>query len=101
VISYNTTIKVDWSVARDWLNWEQEVHIPAIMATGYFDHWKIYRLLDQDEGDGPTYSIQFFTSSQNRYQQYLQTSADLFRQRRLEKWKDRFIAHHSATELVK
>jgi hypothetical protein len=101
VVSYNVTIKVEWLIATEWLKWEQEDHIPAMMATGYFDHWKMYRLLEQDDQDGPTYTIQLFTGSEKRYQDYVQAYADLFRQQVADKWKDRFMAYHSAMIQVK
>ena len=36
MIIYNITIKVDWSIAEEWLKWMQEKHLPEILATGCF-----------------------------------------------------------------
>ncbi len=53
MIIYNVTIKVDKTIAEDWLLWMQKEHIPEVMATGCFYAYKIVRLLEIDESEGP------------------------------------------------
>ena len=38
MIIYNITIKVEWSIAKDWLVWMQNEHICEIIKTGCFDN---------------------------------------------------------------
>ena len=45
MLIYNVTIKVDRIIAREWLQWLQQEHIPAIMATGCFTEYRVVRLL--------------------------------------------------------
>src|SRR5580658_377445 len=70
MIVYNVTIKVSWNIVEEWVMWMQQEHIPAVLATGKFDHNTFYRLLDQDESEGPTFVAQYSTSSLERYEQY-------------------------------
>ena len=53
MLIYNITIQVNWTIHNEWLPWMQEVHIPEVMATGMFTHFRILRLLEVDESDGP------------------------------------------------
>ena len=63
MIVYNVTTKVSHFINDRWLQWMKEEHIPAIMATGLFHDYRICRLLEQDDQDGPTYSAQYFTDT--------------------------------------
>ena len=92
MIVYNLTIKVSWGILDNWLPWELQEHIPAVMGTGSFDDYKFYRLLDEDETEGPTFVLQYFTSSLERYEQYVIEHASRHRQEGLDKWGDGFIA---------
>ena len=41
----------------------KEEHIPEVMSSGQFSDYKFFRLLEQDETDGVTYIIQYFSST--------------------------------------
>ena len=49
---YNVTVKVDHSIAADWLQWLLNEHIPEILATGCFKDAKVLQLLEQDDEEG-------------------------------------------------
>ncbi|MEN9600367.1 MAG: hypothetical protein RL596_2691 [Bacteroidota bacterium] len=57
MLVYNVTTKVSSAIHHDWLAWMQKIHIPAVMQTGCFTEYKILRLLDIDDSEGPTYAI--------------------------------------------
>jgi len=101
MIVYNMTIKIDWSIADFWLVWMTEEHLPEIMATGAFDEYKFYRLLGQDDQDGPTYTVQCFTSSPERIQGFEQSFAPGFARKASLKWGDQFASFHSVMSAVK
>ena len=54
MLIYNITIKVNNAILDDWMQWQQEVHIPEIMRTGLFERYQVFRLLEQEEEDGQT-----------------------------------------------
>ena len=93
-------MKVNNSILAEWIKWQQQEHIPEIMATGLFDEYRFFRLLDQDESDGPTFVIQYCTSSRKSYDQYIQQHAAGLREKALKKWGDGFIAFRSLLESV-
>ncbi len=97
---YNVTIKVAETIAEAWLPWMQQVHIPAIMATGCFIHARIFRLLEIDDSEGPTYAVQYFANSKANYNRYVSLHANVLRQDSYDKWGDQFIAFRSLMQGV-
>jgi len=101
MIVYNITMKVNLDIVNEWIEWQLHEHIPEIMATKLFDDYKMYRLLEQDEEDGITFTIQYFTSSAERYQQYISSFAPLLREKAFAKWGDQFTGFRSIMEAVR
>lgn len=100
MLIYNVTIKVDESIATSWLQWMQQEHIQRIMDTGCFTEYKMVRLLDIDDSEGPTYAVQYFAPTMDHYQQYLRQHAPRIRKESIDKWGDRFIAFRTLMEVV-
>lgn len=100
MIIYNVTIKVEASIAKEWLQWMQEVHIPEVMQTGCFTDYKIVRLLEVDDTEGPTYATQYYAESKAIYNQYISMFAPALRDKTHKQWGDRIIAFRSVMEVV-
>ena len=100
MIVYNITIKINETIHEEWLVWQKEQHIREIMTTGLFEDSKIYRLLDQDDTEGPTYIIQFFADTLENYFSYLSHYAAHFVEMAYKKWGNQFIAFRSLLEAV-
>ena len=100
MIIYNVTIKVEPGIAREWLQWMKELHIPEVMATGCFKHYRIVQLLEQDDAEGPTYAIQYEAGSMEDYERYISHFADGLRQQSTTRWGGRFIAFRSLMRVV-
>jgi hypothetical protein len=99
MIIYNVTIQVDNAIAAEWLTWLQEVHIPDVMATNCFTEFRIVRLLEVDESDGPTYATQYFAESKADYNRYIEIYAPALRQQSINKWGDNFVAFRTLMKL--
>jgi Domain of unknown function (DUF4286) len=91
-IVYNITTRVRWDILQDWLAWQLEEQIPAVLATRLFDDHSLYRLLEQDEEEGPTFILQYSTSSLDRYQQFMMDFAPALQQKGWDRWGNAFIA---------
>ncbi len=100
MIVYNVTIKVNHSIAADWLCWLKEKHIADVINTGCFTHATVLRLLDIDEEDGITYAVQYHAPDKKHYEEYLENHADTMRKKGMNKWGDKFIAFRSVMEVV-
>ena len=97
---YNITLKIDPKIEKEWINWQKEEHIPEVMSTKLFSEYKFFHLLEQDETDGITYIVQYFISSLENYDQYIEKFAPLLRKKFNEKWGDRVISFRTIMELV-
>jgi len=100
MIVYNSTIKIHPAIEKAWVQWQQQVHIPAVMATGIFNDYKMYRLLDQDEAEGITYVLQFFSAIPEGYQQFTAQHAQRLQRLAQERWGDLYIAFNTVMEVV-
>lgn len=92
MIIYNITFKVDHESIEDWMNWQKQIHIPEMIATGCFYDHRFYELLEHEEEDGKTFVIQFYASSKNDYEKYLQNFAAGLRQKSKSKWSDHVVS---------
>jgi hypothetical protein len=100
MLLYNVTTMVNWAVHDAWLQWMQEKHVPAVMQTGCFTDYRFARLLEVDETEGATYSIQYLADSRAQYNRYIEIHAGAFRKEILELWGENCIAFRSLMELV-
>jgi hypothetical protein len=97
---YNVTVKVSVSMAEEWIIWLKKEHIPDVLGTGCFEHAQVYRLLEVDDAEGPTYVVQYRVAKEEDYQHYLEKFAPDMRQRSYDKWGDRFIAFRSFMQVL-
>ena len=97
---YNVTIKVHDSIKEKWLIWLKEIHVPEVKNTGCFSQATILRLLEIDDTDGPTYTIQYRAESKAMYNQYIEKFAGIMRQKSFDRWGDKFIAFRSVMQVV-
>lgn len=97
---YNVTIKVEAAIADEWLQWLKEQHIPEVMATGCFETYKIVRLLEIDDSEGPTYAVQYHALSKALYNRYIMKYADALRQKSYDQWGQRFTAFRSLMQMI-
>lgn len=101
MIIYNVTIKVEQQIAGAWLQWLLDEHIPDVMGTNCFTDYKVVRLLEVDDSEGPTYAIQYAADSKADYNRYIEIHAQEMRRRSFEKWREQFMAFRSVMEVVK
>ncbi len=100
MIVYNISIKIIPEIEEEWVNWQKDEHIPDVMSSGQFTENKFYRLLEQNESDGITYVVQYFASSLENYNRYLNDMAPQLRQKALDKWGNQFIAFRTVMQVV-
>lgn len=97
---YNVTIKVRNDIHDAWLQWLHEEHIPDVMGSDCFSSSNVYRLLDVDDSEGPTYVVQYKAESKSQYNHYIDKYASEMRRRSYEKWGDAFIAFRTLMQVV-
>ena len=99
MIIYNVTVNIDNDVREEWLNWMKNVHIPDVMATGFFLENKICKVL-VDEEQGTTYSIQYTAANMSDYEEYQQQHAPRLQKEHTEKYGRKAAAFRTLLEIV-
>jgi Domain of unknown function (DUF4286) len=97
---YNVTVKVSTDIAADWLQWLKEEHIEEVIATGCFTKATVAQLLEVDNAEGPTYTVQYFAESKSLYNLYIEKYSSQMRQKGFEKWGNQFIAFRSIMQVI-
>ena len=97
---YNVSIKVNWSIHQPWLVWMQETHISDVMKTNCFTKYQLVKLLEIDEVEGPTYAVQYYCSSKENYDLYINRFSAQLRKDSIDKWSNNFIGSRSLLEVV-
>jgi hypothetical protein len=100
MIIYNVTIKVENTIAGDWMAWLKKEHIPDMISTGCFTHATILRLLDTDDTEGPTFAVQYHAASEVLYKLYIEKFSEEMRKKGTGKWGKQFIAFRTVMEVV-
>jgi len=100
MIVYNISTKINPDIETEWVQWQQQEHIPDIMASGQFIDYKFYRLIDPQQEDGLVYIVQYFSPSLDNYYHYINNIAPTLRQKALENWGEQFIAFRTLMQVV-
>lgn len=100
MIIYNVTIKLTKDIHKEWLTWMKSEHIPEVMNTGLFVDYRLCRLLDQDDTEGPTYTIQYFLDSLEHYNTYISEHAQKMRDKGFVRFGSNFVAFRTVMEVI-
>ena len=100
MIVYNITVKVEATIAAEWLRWLVDEHAPEMLATGCFWKYQVLHLFEQDDEDGPTYAIQYFAHTPADYQDYLTHYATGLQKKVAARWSDRLVSFSTAMQVV-
>jgi hypothetical protein len=99
MIIYNVTVNIENDVREEWLNWMKNVHIPDVMATGYFLENKICRVM-VDEEQGTTYSIQYTAAGMKDLEEYQRLHSPRLQKEHSERYANKFVAFRTLLEIV-
>lgn len=92
MLLYNVTVGIDKDAEQEWLRYMKQKHIPDVMKTGMFLSWKMFKVLHDAEDGTISYSVQYFASSIEQVQQYL----DVFAPKLVEEHRKQFHNKHVA-----
>jgi hypothetical protein len=101
MVLYNVTVKIDDDVHNEWIEWMKQSHIPQVLATGCFSDNKICRILDLEDTDGHTYSIQYLAEDYGTLKRYMTEFAPALQKDHTDRYKDKFVAFRTVMEVVK
>ncbi|MCB9186960.1 MAG: DUF4286 family protein [Flavobacteriales bacterium] len=99
MIIYNVTVNIDENVHDDWVKWMRDVHIPDVMATGFFLENRFARVLVEDQG-GITYSIQYLCKNMADLEDYQREHAARLQSDHNRRYEGKFVAFRTLLETV-
>lgn len=100
MILYNITFNIEPEIKDDWFAWMQEYYFPYVMETNLFVDFKLFRLLNETENDGFTYSVQFFADSLEKVNTYLENFAPKIVETHNRAFKYKHVSFMSILESV-
>jgi len=78
MILYNVTTSLDPAAADEWLDYMRAIHMPEVMATGFFLKSQLLRLLNEED-NGITYATQYYCISLEQLEAYQTVCAPALR----------------------
>ena len=99
MIIYNVTINIDAAIHEEWLSWMKAIHIPDVMATGYFIESKICKIIG-DEETGINYAIQYTAPTMEHYENYIAKHAPALQQKVTTRYPGKFVAFRTLLEVL-
>jgi len=101
MIIYNVTVNINTDVESQWFKWMKEIHIPDVMATGYFNANRFLRLVNEvPEADGTTYAIQYIAENMDQLNNYMEKESARLQKHALQKFPNQFVSFRTILEEV-
>ena len=94
MIILNETVIIDPQIQVEWLNWIKSTHMPAMMATGYFNSYRLLEVLNSPN-EGFTYCVQYTAANMDQYEAYQNTVAQHFKNVHMQKFENKLVLFES------
>lgn len=95
---YNVSLKLEWEIVEAWLKWMREEHISEVLTTDCFIDAKMFKLLEQDDSEGPTFIMQYTCHKKIDYLKYKTQFAPALQQKGIDKFGAKVVAFRSIME---
>lgn len=101
MIIYNVTVNIENDVHDDWFNYMKTIHIPEVMATGFFLEHKICKVLStQEDETGHTYAIQYTCANTEDLEEYQAKHAPELQKDHISRFEGKFVSFRTLLEVV-
>jgi hypothetical protein len=99
MIVYNETLIVDETIYAEWLDWMKQVHIPAVMGTGYFNSYRILNVIDSPN-EGVTCCIQYNTDSSDKFSRFSTGHLPQLHAAHQQRYENKFVLYNTLMETI-
>jgi len=100
VILFNVTVAIEKTVEAEWIQWMKQEYIPAVMRTGCFTNYRMYKVLTHDDEGSNSYAVQYFAETLDKFMYYLEHHEKQLLEEHRERFKDRHAAFRTLLEEV-
>lgn len=97
---YNITFNIEENIENEWLSWTREFYIAKVMHSGLFRHYRLFKLLSEQENNGITYALQFYADNLNAIDEYIEHHAPAIVKEHNERFKYKQVAFMTLLESV-
>lgn len=97
---YNVTIKIENDSAEEWLQWMVNKHIPDVMNTQCFLSYKISKIMEEEDGQGVGYAVQYIAENMETLQRYHQNFAKQLQEEHADRYKNKYVAFRTVLEII-
>lgn len=70
MLIFNITFLVSDNSRDKWLDWVKAQHIPFMISSGYFSKPQIAKVLNNEEQEGTSYSVQYHTDNMSNLEKW-------------------------------
>jgi hypothetical protein len=99
MLVYNVTVKIEHSVAEDWLDYMRNKHIADVLKTGCFSHARLTKMQHQED-DGATYAIQYTLPTQFALDEYMSKHAPALQKEHNDRYEGKYVSFRSVLEII-
>ena len=99
MIVYNETIIVEEAIYPEWFTWMKEVHIPAVMATGYFHSYRVMNIIDSPN-EGVTTCVQYNTGTTKNYHKFYDEHLHQLHNIHNQRYENKFVLFNTLMEVI-
>lgn len=100
MIIYNVTIKVDHSIYNEWLLWMKAEHIQEVLETKCFNSADVFHLVEHDDSEGKTFSVQYKCNSFDVLKRYNEEFAPALKEKVAKKFGDKALSFRTILKQV-
>lgn len=100
MLLYNVTFGIDKQIEQEWIVWMKENYIPAMLETGLFTEYKMYKVLTHDDETSVSYSVQCFSENIENVLNYLNQFAPRITEAHRLKFIDRHVAFNTLLDEI-
>lgn len=100
MILYNVTVKITTDVHQEWVHWMKNTHIPDVLATGLFTGYKMFRIMGDEDPEGVTYAIQYFSPSLEAFLRYRDEHAPRLQAEHAQRYANKYVAFRTLMEEI-
>ena len=100
MILYSVTVSLPEHLEREWVAWQKEIHIPEVLATGFFTQHQMHKLIEPVMEVGyVTYNILYRLDSLTALNTYREQFAPGLQRKHLERFGDQVFAVRAVMEI--
>jgi|SRR5690606_39017769 len=97
---YNVTVKIENDIEQEWLEWMVQKHIPDVMQTQCFQSYKISKIMEEQDGQGVGYAVQYIAENIGALQKYHQSFAKNLQEEHANRYRNKYVAFRTVLEII-